>query len=104
MRFGLLLLIAALLSPVTRADAPVVGFALQNGMRIALQEDHRTPRIAVCVSYDVGWRDGPSGYRGLPHLYQHLMFAGSRHAPGDAFWRLLGEAGATDIDAVTGAD
>jgi zinc protease len=93
----------SLLSPPLRA-APVESFTLPNGLRVALQEDHRSPHVAVVVSYGVGWRDGPPGFRGLPHFFEHLMFQGSRHAPSDEFWNWMEIAGASQINATTEPD
>jgi zinc protease len=90
--------------PSAGVAGEVIAYSLPNGLRVALQEDHSIPRVAVHVSYGVGWRDAPAGHRGLPHLYEHLMFGGSRHAPGDAFWHELTVAGATDVNGTTTAD
>lgn len=45
-----------------------------------VNEDHTTPLVAVNVSYDVGSRDEHPDRTGFAHLFEHLMFAGSKNA------------------------
>jgi zinc protease len=52
---------------------------LPNGLRVLVHEDHNTPMVAVNVVYDVGSRDEHPERTGFAHLFEHLMFAGSRH-------------------------
>lgn len=54
---------------------------LPNGLRVLIHEDHATPMIAVNVLYDVGSRDEDPARTGFAHLFEHLMFGGSMHAP-----------------------
>ncbi len=54
---------------------------LPNGLRVLVHEDPSTPLVAVNVSYYVGSRDEQADKTGFAHLFEHLMFAGSRHAP-----------------------
>ncbi len=54
---------------------------LPNGLRIIVHEDTSTPLVAVNVTYYVGSRDEQPDKTGFAHLFEHLMFAGSRHAP-----------------------
>jgi len=54
---------------------------LPNGLRVLVHEDHSTPLVAVNVSYYVGSRDEHPEKTGFAHLFEHLMFAGSKNAP-----------------------
>jgi zinc protease len=54
---------------------------LSNGLRVLVHEDHSTPLVAVNVSYYVGSRDEHPEKTGFAHLFEHLMFAGSKNAP-----------------------
>jgi len=54
---------------------------LANGLRLVVNTDKSTPLVAVCVSYFVGTRDEDSEKTGFAHLFEHLMFGGSKHAP-----------------------
>ncbi len=54
---------------------------LSNGLRVLINEDTTTPLAAVNVLYFVGSRDEQAERTGFAHLFEHLMFAGSRSAP-----------------------
>ncbi len=54
---------------------------LSNGLRVLVHEDPRTPLAAVNVAYLVGSRDEHPERTGFAHLFEHLMFSGSRNAP-----------------------
>jgi predicted Zn-dependent peptidase len=54
---------------------------LPNGLRVLVHEDNSTPLVAVNVAYYVGSRDEQADKTGFAHLFEHLMFAGSRHVP-----------------------
>ncbi len=54
---------------------------LPNGLRVLVHEDNSTPLVAVNITYYVGSRDEQADRTGFAHLFEHLMFAGSRHVP-----------------------
>ncbi len=54
---------------------------LPNGLRVLVHEDKATPLVAVNITYDVGSRDEHPDKTGFAHLFEHLMFAGSKNAP-----------------------
>ena len=54
--------------------------ALDNGLRVLIHEDHSTPLVAVNTLYLVGSRDEDPDHTGFAHLFEHLMFTGSRQA------------------------
>lgn len=54
---------------------------LSNGLVVLLHEDDSTPMAVVNVLYNVGARDESPEKTGFAHLFEHLMFGGSRHAP-----------------------
>ena len=56
-------------------------YVLANGLRLLVHEDHSTPMAAVSVQYDVGSRDESPDRTGFAHLFEHLMFGGSKNAP-----------------------
>ena len=58
-----------------------VRYVLPNGLRLIVHEDHATLMAAVSVQYDVGSRDESPDRTGFAHLFEHLMFGGSAHAP-----------------------
>jgi len=54
---------------------------LPNGLRVLVHEDHTTPLAAVNITYYVGSRDERDDKTGFAHLFEHLMFAGSKNVP-----------------------
>lgn len=54
-------------------------FTLDNGLRVIVHEDKSTPIVAVNLVYDVGARDEAPEKTGFAHLFEHLMFGGSKH-------------------------
>ncbi len=56
-------------------------FTLDNGLRVLVHEDNSTPIVAVNLVYDVGARDEDPNKTGFAHLFEHLMFGGSKHIP-----------------------
>jgi zinc protease len=60
------------------ADAQeVLEATLDNGLRVLLQEDHRSPVASFQVWYRVGSRDERVGLTGLSHYLEHMMFKGT---------------------------
>lgn len=54
---------------------------LSNGLRVLVHPDKTTPMAAVNLLYDVGARDENPNQTGFAHLFEHLMFGGSRNIP-----------------------
>jgi zinc protease len=56
-------------------------FSLENGLRVIVHRDESTPLTAMNILYDVGSRDEDPEMTGLAHLFEHLMFGGTRNIP-----------------------
>jgi len=56
-------------------------FTLDNGLKVLINEDPDTSLVAVNLLYRVGARDEDPDRTGFAHLFEHLMFGGSRHIP-----------------------
>jgi zinc protease len=56
-------------------------YILSNGLRVLIHRDHTTPLAAMNILYDVGARDELPDKTGFAHLFEHLMFEGSKHIP-----------------------
>lgn len=54
---------------------------LANGLTVIVHQDKTTPMVAVDVCYNVGSRDEHPDRTGFAHLFEHLMFGGSKHIP-----------------------
>jgi predicted Zn-dependent peptidase len=71
-------------------------FTLPNGLRVIYAEDHTTPVVSVDLWYNVGSRNERPGRSGFAHLFEHMMFEGSAHAPKGLYSRLIEGAGGQD--------
>ena len=79
-------------------------FRFPNGLRLLVLEDHSAPTFAYQTWYDVGSRDEETGKTGLAHLFEHMMFKGTRTVADGEFDRILDEAGAEGQNAYTTQD
>lgn len=89
------------------ADIPTIDFekyVLPNGLEVILSEDHRLPLVAVNLWYHVGPANEDVGRTGFAHLFEHMMFQGSKHVPGDTHFKSLEGAGASSINGTTDFD
>ncbi len=83
-------------------ELKVEKYTLPNGLTVLLHEDHKTPVAAVNVYYKVGSKDEKPGRTGFAHLFEHMMFLGSKHHDED-FSRPLERLGAEN-NATTDED
>ena len=94
-------------APQSNSDIPKIQFeklTLPNGLDVILSEDHRLPIVAVNLWYHVGPANEAAGRTGFAHLFEHLMFQGSKHTPHDSHFQMLEAAGATNINGTTDYD
>jgi predicted Zn-dependent peptidase len=78
--------------------APNVTFTderLANGLRLVVSEDHLAPVVAVNIWYNVGSKHEVPGKTGFAHLFEHVMFQGSRHVGKAEHIALVQAAGGT---------
>jgi zinc protease len=75
---------------------------LDNGLRVVLLEDHRTPVVSFQVWVDAGSAD-ESFYTGIAHLFEHMMFKGSKNIAPEIHAQLITERGG-QINAYTSRD
>jgi zinc protease len=80
---------------------------LANGLNVIYHVDHSTPVAAVLLWYNVGSKMEQPGHTGFAHLFEHMMFKGSKNVADGQHWALLeaagGRAGA-DINGTTSWD
>jgi zinc protease len=76
-------------------------YTLPNGLEVVLSPDDRLPIVAARLVYRVGSKDDPPHRAGFAHLFEHLMFQGSRHVGEDMFFRHLERVGAPYIQGET---
>lgn len=84
-------------------DIPFQKFVLDNGLTVIVHEDHKAPIVAVNIWYHVGSKNEKPGKTGFAHLFEHLMFGGSEHAPG-RYIDTMERIGATDLNGTTNND
>lgn len=82
---GVWLLSFGLINPSYASDAATTGqgikpreVELANGLKLLLVERHEQPTVAAGVFYDVGGVNDPRGKSGIAHMFEHMLFKGSR--------------------------
>jgi zinc protease len=90
-------------APGPSIDLPFEKYTLDNGLTVILHRDPSLPLCAVNLWYHVGPANEPAGRSGFAHLFEHLMFEGSRNV-GDQFDQLLESVGATNVNGTTSWD
>jgi predicted Zn-dependent peptidase len=76
---------------------------LKNGLRVVMNVDRSSPTVAIAVTYDVGARNEEPGRSGFAHLFEHMMFQGSRHVPKGGHFNLISARGGT-LNGTTSSD
>lgn len=74
---------------------PIETYALANGLRVTLNEDHRAPIVAVNLWYHVGSAHEREGRTGFAHLFEHMLFQGSEHVGANEHFEAIQRAGGT---------
>lgn len=83
---------------------PFEKYTLDNGLEVILSPDSRLPLVATDIWYHVGGGYELPGRSGFAHLFEHIMFQGSRNVPEDQFFPILEGAGATFVNGTTDFD
>jgi zinc protease len=91
-------------APIALPTIKYEKYTLPNGLDVILSEDHRLPLVATNIWYHVGPANELPGRTGFAHLFEHMMFEGSKHVPGNSHIRYLEAAGASDINGTTDFD
>lgn len=98
------LLILILTMPMTVfAAASIQEFKLSNGLKLIVQEDHRSPVVVSQVWYRAGSIDEVNGKTGVAHVLEHMMFKGTKKVKAGQFSRLIAAAGGKE-NAFTSSD
>ncbi len=90
-------------SAATTKAVPYEKYTLPNGMTVILHEDHTLPVASVNIWYYVGGKDERPGRSGFAHLFEHLMFMGTKRVAGSDFDNIM-EAGGGWNNATTSED
>jgi len=97
----LLALGEAIAAPAPKVE--IKEWRLQNGLRVLYAPMHQVPGVNIQVWYHVGSKDEARTVRGIAHLFEHMMFKGSRHVPPEQHARMIAAVGGTD-NAYTAQD
>src|SRR4249919_479101 len=62
-------------------QVPVEYYKLKNGLKVVLSQDKTAPTVTVAVYYNIGFRIEPKDRTGFAHLFEHMMFQGSKNLP-----------------------
>jgi zinc protease len=107
-----LLLVAAATAGAQAGKSPELRIdftkeTLPNGLTVVYHVDHSTPVAAVLLWYNVGSKMEQPGKTGFAHLFEHMMFKGSKNVADGQHWALLEAAGGragNDINGTTSWD
>ena len=83
---------------------PYEKYKLANGLEVILAQDRSLPIVAVNLWYHVGAANEEPGRTGFAHLFEHMMFTGTKHIRRGLAEELLTAAGVTDSNASTSFD
>ncbi len=103
MRIKSILIFLLAIPSISFAEVSVQEFKLSNGLKLVVQEDHRSPVVVSQVWYRAGSLDEVNGKTGVAHVLEHMMFKGTKRVPAGQFSRLVAAAGGKE-NAFTGTD
>jgi predicted Zn-dependent peptidase len=95
--------ITSLINIENSAEIKFEEFELKNGLKVILSRDDSIPSVAINLCYHVGSKNEEPGKRGYAHLFEHLMFEGSKHVPPGEYDKIVTAAGG-DNNAYTTED
>ncbi|MDQ7816447.1 MAG: pitrilysin family protein [Melioribacteraceae bacterium] len=81
----LVLLCGFTIAQEKQISVPYTRVVLPNGLNVLLHEDHTVPMVSVNMWYHVGSGNEKPGRTGFAHLFEHLMFEGSKNVPEGKF-------------------
>ncbi|MEN6385552.1 MAG: pitrilysin family protein [Phycisphaerales bacterium] len=97
MKYVLQFMIAAILPAnfcfAAQSNEEIINHKLSNGLQVLIFEKHSMPVVSVQVWYHVGSVDEPNGLKGIAHLFEHMMFRGSRNYGPEEHFKLIKAAG-----------
>ena len=79
--------------PETGFQIPVTYYKLGNGLKVVLSPDKTSPLVSVGIYYNIGFRIEPKDRTGFAHLFEHMMFQGSKNLGKMEFIKLIQESG-----------
>ena len=83
------LAVSAMAQPAAKFTVPITYYKLPNGLKVVLSRDTTAPLVVIGVYYNIGFRIEPRNRTGFAHLFEHLMFEGSKNLPKGEFDKLI---------------
>jgi zinc protease len=83
---------------------PFEKLTLDNGLEVILIQDSHTPIVFVSVWYHVGSGDETPGKSGFAHLFEHMMFQGTKNTGEDKHFEILKAIGSSNVNGTTNTD
>jgi len=103
-RVGFAAVLISMLSALTPIDAAEVEeIVLENGLKVLMLEDHKSPAVTFQVWYRVGARNEKDGKSGLAHFLEHMMFKGTPTTGPEEYSRIIAKNGGRS-NAFTSSD
>ncbi|MFN7974030.1 MAG: pitrilysin family protein [Acidobacteriota bacterium] len=96
--------VSAIAASTKDPDVPFVKYSLDNGLEVILHQDRAVPLVHVDVWYHVGSGDEDPGKTGFAHLFEHMMFQGTKDTGEDRHFAILREIGGKDENGTTNTD
>lgn len=90
---SLLIIAATSANGQTTLNFPIEYYKLSNGLKVVLSQDQTSPTAVVGVYYNIGFRIEPKNRTGFAHLFEHLMFQGSKNLGKMEFIKLVEDNG-----------
>jgi zinc protease len=97
-------LLAASAAAAQDPKVPFKKYQLDNGLEVILIQDKSVPLAVVDLWYHVGSGDETPGKSGFAHLFEHMMFQGTKNTGEDAHFRILQEIGSQDSNGSTNSN
>lgn len=72
---------------------PVTYYKLPNGLKVVLSPDKTAPTVVIAAYYKIGFRIEPRDRTGFAHLFEHMMFQGSKNLGKMEFIKLVQQNG-----------
>ncbi|HBG26560.1 MAG: hypothetical protein A2Y10_02010 [Planctomycetes bacterium GWF2_41_51] len=89
----LLFIVSTNYSHAAEQQGKIVSHTLNNGLKVLILEKDSMPVVSVQVWYHVGSIDEPNGLKGIAHLFEHMMFRGSKNFGPQEHFQLIKAAG-----------
>src|SRR5688572_12941256 len=103
----LLVAVALAAAAPAYADDPKLDFEkykLPNGLEVILAPDTRVPLVSINVWYHVGSGNEVVGRSGFAHLFEHMMFQGSKNVGMNKHFEILRKIGSNEVNGTTNPD